>query len=563
LTLNSIYGIIGYNVKRGDEEISNWIQRKPKEEYFLFDEILEKLRCVNGISDLEEWLNPSEKSLHNPFLLKNIKEVALKIIKATEENMNICISYDCDSDGLTSGTIMYRYLKNFTDNITYIYNQREDGHGISNQIVPEDTQLLIICDSSTSETEACKELSEKGIDIIILDHHKKSQENPYALIVNSQLCNYENKELSGATVAYKTIQVIDELTSNEYSEQYIDLAGIGSYSDVVSMKYPENRYFVYNGINNIYNPGIRALLKQAKVNLNEINSQTIGYKIGPNINAACRMGCIEKIVELLLENDYEKCLILAKEIINLNEDRKKIETKLYKKIKDRIDLSRNIIVIKITEEDDFSSGFHGLICTKITNKYSKPSLIVKIKDGVCSGSGRSVSGVNFKSILEKTKLCDWVNGHDLAFGVQFKEENLDKIYEAVEDKIIYNENQIYYYDLELDEDEVDHSLIRDLDKFNLLSGKDAPDTKILIKNCTVLERKVQGKLEDTIKIVSDKINFVKFRTNENYAEELTEGKRFDAIGSLKINKWFNNTKGIKRWQEDLQMFLEDYRVCEE
>ncbi len=514
------------------------------------------------MSDLNEWLKPTEKSVHSPFLLNNIKKVALKTIQAIEENKNICISYDIDADGICAGTTLYRYLNNFTDNISYIYHQREQGHGISVQIVPEETNLLLICDSSTSETEACKNLSEKGINICILDHHPKTQDNPYALIVNPKLDNYPNKELSGSGVVYKLISVIDELTSNNYAEEYIDLCGFGLYGDVMCMREPENRYYVYNAIKKIKNPGIKALLKLKLTFGGKIDSQTIGFTIVPTINAAARMGCIEKIIDLLLEQDYDKCLVLAKEVVNLNEDRKKTEVKLYKKIKDRIKLFHNIICVKVTEEDQINKGFNGLIATKISEKYSKPSLVVKVEDGICSGSGRSVNGVNFKSILQNTELCDWVNGHEGAFGVQFKEENLEKIYEAVKDKIKFDKEKIYYYDLELEEDEIDYDLIKKIEEFNLLSGKNAETTKILIKNCKSKDRKVQGKLEDTIKIISDKMNFVKFRTNEEYALELNENKMFDVIGSLKINKWFNNTKGIKSWQEDLQVFIDDYRISE-
>jgi len=469
---------------------------------------------------------------------------------------------DADADGLTSSCMLIRYLSHFTNNISYIYNQREDGHGISVQTVPEKTELLLICDSSTSETEECERLSNKGIDICILDHHPKTQDNPFALIVNPQLCDYPNKQISGSGVVYKLITVIDELTSNDYANEYIDLCSIGLYGDVMSMRSFETRYFVYQGLKNIKNPGVKAILK-LKMNFGaKIDSNTIGFTITPTINSAARLGHIEKIIDLLLEDDYEKCLVLAKKIVSLNEDRKKTEVKLYRKIKDRIDPSHNIIVIKTTEEDQIDKGFNGLIAAKIADKYSKPTLVVKCKDETCNGSGRSIDNILFKSILESTNFCEWVDGHEGAFGVQFEEKNLGDIYEAVKDKIKFDEEKIIYYDLELDEEEIDYSLVKDIEEFNYLSGKDAKDTKVLIRNCSAIDRKVQGKLEDTIKIISNKMNFIKFRTNEEYALELNNGKRFDVIGSLKINKWFNNTKGIKRWQEDLQVFIEDYRISE-
>ena len=457
---------------------------------------------------------------------------------------------------------MVRYLKNFTNKITYTYCQRSEGHGISNQIVPENTDLLIIVDSSTNETKKCKELQEQGIDIVILDHHPKTQDNPYALIVNPQLDDYPNKELSGGGVVYKTLEILDDLFDTSYHKEFIDLAGIAIYTDVMSMTEPENRYFVYYALKNIKNPGIKAILKASNVFISDISSEVIGWKIGPIINATARMEKIELIIELLLEDDFNKCLQIAKECVKLNEDRKKKEVKLFKKVKDRINYKNNIIVVKVDENDGIDKGFNGLLAMKIADHYKKPTIVVKCKDGMCAGSARSINNINFKSILNKTGLFELLEGHTGAFGVEIKEDKIDDLIEMTNNhiKISSNRNTVKVgYDLEIDLEEVNYDLIKDIQQFNYLSGKNAEDTKVLIKNIPVYERKVMGKLEDSIKLVSDKFNMVKFKVNEFYAEELCDHKKIDIIGSLKINKWYNF--GTKKVVEDLQVLLDDYKIC--
>jgi single-stranded-DNA-specific exonuclease len=451
-----------------------------------------------------------------------------------------------------------RYLSYFTNNISCVYHQRSQGHGISVQVIPEDINLLIIVDSSTNEVDKTKELCENNIEVIILDHHPKTVDNPYAIIVNPQLDSSPNKSISGAGVVFKTCQVLDNLLDVEYASQFIDLAGIGMYADVMSMSEPENRYLVYQALKNISNLGIKAIIQKNKVN--SINSETIAYKIAPVINACGRMDKIEKIIELLLEDDYDKCLLLAKECVALNEERKKLQAKLFKKVKDRIDTSHKIIIVRTTDHDKIEKGFNGLLATQISEKYKKPVLVVKDNEGMCAGSGRGIGDIQLKEILNDTKLFKSLEGHNQAFGCEFDQDNLEGIYNYLDENLKDQKQdaKIIEYDIELDKEIISKKTIEEIQQFNYLAGKNCEVTKFMIKNLVVYEIKVMGKMLDTVKIRTDVLDLMKFRVNEFYADDLCEGDLIDVIGSVNKNRWWNFQS--KQWVENLQMFIDDYKL---
>src|SRR5690606_39058043 len=180
----------------------------------------------------DRFLNPSEDELHSPYFMKNIEDASNRIIKAIHNNEKIIVSYDPDADGVTATTIMLKYLRNYTENVDYIYGERNDGHGIFEMITVKEldsvedkerqihnmansdkireADLLILIDSSSNDTRACKFISEKlETEIIVLDHHEIEEENPYVLMVNPQQedCTYPNKYLSGAGVVFKVLEV--------------------------------------------------------------------------------------------------------------------------------------------------------------------------------------------------------------------------------------------------------------------------------------------------------------------------------------------------------------------
>ena len=194
------------------------------------------------------------------------------------------ILVDEDPDGFCSAAMIYSYIKKMDDNypVEYILHTRAKAHGLDDDIViPDDTKLLVIPDAGTNDTEQCQELSEKGIDVLILDHHESEEKNPYALIVNNQMSkNYSNKDFCGAGVVYKFLQALDTETWNEFADDYLDLCALANISDVMDMRSFETRYITNLGLLNIKNKCFQSLIKAQDYSMNgKVNIHNIQWYI--------------------------------------------------------------------------------------------------------------------------------------------------------------------------------------------------------------------------------------------------------------------------------------------
>lgn len=533
-----------------------WILREPNEQYKKSDGIFAKLIKVRGIDNVDSYFDPTDDHLIDPYLLRNIDVVAHRIIKAATSGERICVSADCDSDGIFSTAIMMRYLRQFTDNVYYIYAQRSEGHGIEYQMdkIEDGTNLLVILDSSTNSTKACKEISEKGIDIVILDHHAIEEPNPYAIIVNPQGDDYPNKEISGATLAYKTIMVMDDTLASESVDSFLDLVACGMYADIMSVNVMENRAIIFRGMQSITNQGVKSILKLNKVDVNQVNSLTIGFTISPMINGVARMDRIELALELLLEDDFVRSYEIAKEMKALNEQRKTIQKVLTKQYTQQINPNEKIL---IAVDDHASKGFNGLIANDLAQKYQRPAMVLRRINGILTGSFRTYGNFQMKSFLNKFPNIEYALGHEEAGGVKLKELHLDILKEFIEKRVKSNSFvSKLEYDLELDAADINTRLIKQVQKFDYLVGKGMPQAKFLIKNLFVEERKVIGKNMDTVKFSCGDVECIKFKTTSEYALEIDTFDQIDVIGTLSLNQWF--TRGVGA-VITCQVIIEDYK----
>lgn len=572
-----------------------WIQRKPKVKPSSQDTPLETIAKIRGVNEMDRFLNPTQEELHDPYLIKNIEDASNRIIKAIMGKERICLSYDADADGITATTVMQRYLLNYTENVTYIYNERDHGHGIHEQtrldfIAEEDydakgkikdsekadrlalnssnlekikeSDLLIIIDSSSNDDRACQRLIEQfGIEIIILDHHAIERDNPHALMVNPQQegCQYPNKHLSGAGVVFKVLQVMEDTLGQVDPWQYIDLVSVGMYADVMRIDVLENRYLIMEGLRNMKNVGLVRILKGGKVDTFRMDASAIGFTIAPLINGVARMDCIKLAIDILLTDDDNEAKKLRLKMQKVNETKKVLQKQIVNQYMTKVNSSKKVLMVL---DEQSSKGFNGIVAQQLSDRYKRPVLVGRLHKGTASGSFRSYNGFKMKTFLQGFGEDIEALGHEGAGGFVIKEDRLQDL-ETYIDRLmpsLDDEEPTVLYDIEIDVSEIGE-YIRAVEQFNIVTGNGFPKITVRVNGITVEEAQCIGKTQETVKVKTfDDMELIKFRVNNQYASELVVFDMIDAVGELKMNNFYNF--GLKQMISTPQVMLEDFKVQE-
>lgn len=562
--------------------LMKWIKRTHNNIIEDNDDLLEVIAKTRDIEDIERFLSPTKDEMFDPYLIKNIEEASNRIIKAIQANERIVVSYDPDADGLTSATVMIRYLKNYTDNVDYIYCERSDGHGIAEQLKlkglneerdadriarskeniekVKNCDLLLLIDSSSNDAETCEAIVNSfGCDIVILDHHQIEKENPHVLLVNPQQegDEYPNKHLSGAGVVFKVLQVMEDTLGQVDVFQYMDLVAVGMYADVMPVNVLENRFMIMYGLRNIKNVGLLRILKGAKVDTFKINSNAIGFTIAPLINGVARMNQIHLAIDILLTDDDNEAKKLRLKMSKLNEERKEIQKQIVDNYSKKVDSSQKILIVV---DEQSSKGFNGLVAQQLSDTYRRPVIVGRLYNGVVSGSFRSYSGFDLKGFLNDSGLVDESIGHNQAGGFSVKEENLEALKEYIENNMptLEEREPFVLYDVEISVDQVPEH-IKTIEKFNLLTGNGFPQIVVKVSNVTIEDVSVIGKTANTVKIKTfDNLELIKFRVDEKYASELGVFDSVDVVGVLSVNEFYHF--GLKEKIITNQVIVSDYSV---
>lgn len=520
------------------------------------DSVVDKILNIRGIIDKDKFLKPSMNDVHSPFELSNMNTAVNKIIDGIKNNKVFGVYGDTDTDGITSLTEMVRYLEDFEIQPYILWHQRKDGHGVIIENVPENIDILIIVDSSSNSIDECMELSDKGIDVIILDHHIGT-DNQYATIVNPQYNDYHNKNLSGAGVVYQTCKAIDSIMNTNYADKYLDICAVGLIGDMMDLSNLETRALVYYGLKkmrkNCY-PQLMYILKKLNKSYKP-KASDISFYVVPFINSIIRLGKIEKIINIMLCDDEKECKKLIKQCLDLNDKRKIIQADLLEKLEIDIDNSHSILIVVTHEEN---SNLNGLVANNLAQKYQKPTLVVKENDGLLCGSGRGYDNkIDFRKVLIDSDLFTLLEGHENSFGVEFNKENLNKIYDYC-DKVlgVGVAERIIEYDLELTEDEITWDLLKELEPLYFITGNGFKEPTFLVKDLSVNDSKIMKDIH--IKLNTNDLECVKFNLSEDEINEITNSLLFDGIGTLTINSWYNF--GTKKTVQTKQMKLDDIIV---
>ena len=542
--------------------------------------------------NVRNFLYPNYKYLHNPFLMKDLDTAIEILVDAIDNNLHIQIVGDYDQDGNSSTVVLMKGIGFFTDNISFSIPHRiEDGYGISKGIVDNakknNVDLIITCDNGISAFEVAEYCNSMNIQMIITDHHqvcfddKGNQILPKAkAIINPHRidCEYPFKELCGAGVAFKLMQALfDELGGDEnYLIDLLQFVSMGTVCDVVDLV-DENRFFVKKGLeilNSSKNIGINKLKTENEIG--KITTTSLGFKLGPCINAAGRLESASIGVELFLEEDENLADNYAKKLIELNEKRKNLTNEAYSRVNSKIKeneyFNDDIIVIY---DDEIHESIAGIVAGRIKDHYYKPTLVFSNakEEGILKGSARSIEGYDIISKLRDfSNLFEKLGGHAMAAGFSIKKENLDTLRNEL------NKNSELVLENFIEKIKIDCSLGFKLLNYNIVDelkllepyGKANPEPLFGTKNVEIKSISIIGKNKNVIKLVlsQDSIEFSgiiftnfdkyiaylneKFKTNDIISEQNNIKDKFiDILYTPVINEYMN-TKSIQLLIKDIR-----------
>lgn len=532
-------------------------------------------RGICESAEIAEFLKCDLENLHDPYLLKDMDKAVSRIRQALKDNEKITIYGDYDVDGITSIAILYKHLTSLGFEVDYYIPDRiQEGYGVNrdalDKIKENGTRVVITVDTGITAVEETEYAKSIGMDIIITDHHECKETIPeaYAAIDPKRKdCTYPFKNLAGVGVAFKLIQALDDKASvDELMEKYSDLICLGTVADI-SPLVDENRIIVTKGLEkfrNTENIGLKALIDVSITNNKAITTATIGYIIAPRINASGRLGCASRSVEMFLTQDKEKAYELANGLCEENSIRQQTEQKMFAEALEYIENNPAIKddQVLVIAHENWHHGIVGIVSSKITEKFYKPSILFAVDGDEAKGSGRSISGFNLFEALENTSdILEKFGGHELAAGLSIKTENIEKFREAINKQTItkIDENALIPT---VSIDAVikpSYITLETVDEINRLQpfGVDNPLPVFAVRNIKIhkISTMSEGKhLRMTLLKENKFLDAVGFGMGEYY-NHLKEGDFIEVAFGLDINdyKGFKNVqlilKDVKPWEE--------------
>lgn len=411
-------------------------------------------RGISSVKEAEKFFHPSLKDLHDPFLMPGMDKAVARLNKAMGAKERIMVYGDYDVDGTTAVALVYKYLQNFYSNIEYYIPTRYDeGYGISLRSIDyaasQGVKLIIILDCGIKAIQEIKYAKSLGIDFIICDHHVPDEELPEAAaILNPKMegSTYPCPHLSGCGVGFKLMQAFAKSNGIGDAEldAMLDLVAVSIAADIVPMV-DENRIMAYHGLrrlNNNPNMGLRAIIRICGLTGKEITISDVIFKIGPRINASGRMQSGREAVELLVARDASDAYEKAKAIDQYNKDRKELDKRITEEANAILEAHGELLDDKksiVIYNKDWHKGIIGIVASRLTELYYKPSVVLTLANGLATGSSRSVQGFDiYKAVDSARDILENFGGHAYAVGLSLKEENIPEFTRRFEEYVKAN-----------------------------------------------------------------------------------------------------------------------------
>ena len=415
-------------------------------------------REITNFDAAKSFFRPQLEELHDPFLMKGMDDAVNRIQDAIANDEKIMIFGDYDVDGTTAVALMYQYLTNFTQNLTYYIPDRyKEGYGVSDIgidfAIDNDITLIIALDCGTKAVEKVKRAKKNKVDFIICDHHTPGETIPDAILLNPKQkgCNYPFKELSGCGVGFKLAQAINDTMALPFSEiEYLlDLVMVAIGADIVSVM-GENRVMAHYGLKKLNEQprvGFKELLKLAKKE-GKLTVTDVVFTIAPRINAAGRIKTGNKAVELLLTDTVEAAEVIGKEINNYNTERRVLDKDITEQALNQIRNDEWLLNAQSTVvfNKSWHKGVVGIVASRLIETFYRPTIVLTESNGQAVGSARSVKDFNVYNAIEQcSDLITQFGGHFYAAGMTMPVENVPafklKFNQVVSDTITKEQQQ--------------------------------------------------------------------------------------------------------------------------
>lgn len=547
-------------------------------------------------NETHHYMNTSDADISDPTAFGDCIEKGTKMLVSNiQQESNTLVICDCDCDGFTAAALLINYLNDsfpsFVQNNLKWYVHEGKQHGLSDcmdYINQKDFKFIIVPDAGSNDYELHKELKDRGIDILVMDHHEAEYVSEDACVINNQLSDYPNKELSGVGVTWQFCRYLDRLLGTSYADYYIDLVALGNTGDMMSLTSIETKHLINKGFlpENIHNPYIYEMWQKNKFKLGEhITSIDAAFYIVPMINAVQRSGSIEEkelLFKSMLKSDAFKMIPsnkrghkpgeeerLVDQAVRMSTNVKNRQTRtqdagmelLEKKI-EKEGLLKHKVLLFTLKDGQVDRNIAGLIANKLAAKYQRPCCVITETDDNYQGSARGyeTSGLtNFKDICEESGV-EWAQGHQNAFGVCIAADKLESFIDNTDRALAdMSSEPVYYVDYIYTGGDVNPQDILTIGGLKELWGKDFNEAMVAIKDLKVSKDMVQvyRKSSNTLKItLPNKVNIMKFNATDEECEMLENQTgayvQMDVVGTCHINEFFGNVTP--------QIFMEEYEI---
>lgn len=539
--------------------------------------LLAKIMLARGLDTPEKinhFLNPEIAELYDPFLFNDMELAVNTVIEAINKNEKITVYGDYDVDGITSVAVLKSYLLERGANVShYLPNRLEEGYGLNNEaidkIVADGTNLLITVDCGISAYEEIEYAKSKGLKVIVTDHHECPVVLPEAIAILDAKrpdSTYPFSSLAGVGVTFKFVQAISkklDLDRKTYLK-YIDIVSLGTIADIVPLV-DENRIIVKYGLilmEQTRNIGLKALINASGyANGEPLSSTVISFGLAPRMNAAGRMGKPDLALELLLEKDPQKAMNMALELSETNKNRQNVEKEIIDEIINMVEskklYEKDVIVV-------YNEGWHhgviGIVASKITEMYYKPTILISTEDGVGKGSGRSIEGFDLhEAVSECADMLLKFGGHEMAIGLSIAEDKIEeftkKLNEIAKSKNVSELQPTLPVEAEITSKEISMDTIKELEALKPY-GEGNPMPLFVYRNAKVDGVRLlsnEKHLKLTLKEDSNIFDAIAFNM-DNKKYSIKQGDKVDVLHSLEINT-FNGIQKVQLNVKDIKKSL--------